>query len=347
MGKYFSTFSRFLFGRFKFYESISWGCSEDIGDLDSGGIDSRTVDDDQGKLAAKTTCYRPCVGFPGGSVVKNPPAVWETWVRSLFREDFLEKGMATHSSILARRTPWSLEGYSPWGHQRAGHDLATRHQHHTVCGEYWRRAVLFRTITLSHCETQKYFLQQLLQTTKLRRLRCLQLAHCPSPGWLCGLFCAVVLPSSFFTRLSPEIPCRHSRDRSFYVSTWPGSGMPRKPVKRHFWMCPWEFLQELSIWVSTWNRSTSPAWVGIIRSIEGLYRTKQETEGEFSLSELGHPSPPALKHQCSGYQPSNLDWDSHHWIPWLSDFQVWTKIMPFLGLQLADCSSWDVLASIT
>ena len=33
--------------------------------------------------------------------VKNPPAMWETWVRSLGGEDPLEKGMATHSSILA------------------------------------------------------------------------------------------------------------------------------------------------------------------------------------------------------------------------------------------------------
>ena len=48
-----------------------------------------------------------CQGFPGGSVVKNPPAIQElqeTWVQSLGREDALEEGMATHSSILA----WSL-----------------------------------------------------------------------------------------------------------------------------------------------------------------------------------------------------------------------------------------------
>ena len=37
--------------------------------------------------------------------VKNPPAMWETWVQSLHWEDPLEKGMATHSSILAWRTP--------------------------------------------------------------------------------------------------------------------------------------------------------------------------------------------------------------------------------------------------
>ena len=38
--------------------------------------------------------------------VKNLPAMWETWVRSLGGEDPLEKGMATHSSILAWRIPW-------------------------------------------------------------------------------------------------------------------------------------------------------------------------------------------------------------------------------------------------
>jgi len=37
--------------------------------------------------------------------VKNSPAMWETWVRSLGWEDPLEKGMATHSSILAWRIP--------------------------------------------------------------------------------------------------------------------------------------------------------------------------------------------------------------------------------------------------
>ena len=37
--------------------------------------------------------------------VKNPPAMWETWVRSLGWEDPLEEGIATHSSVLARRIP--------------------------------------------------------------------------------------------------------------------------------------------------------------------------------------------------------------------------------------------------
>ena len=40
--------------------------------------------------------------------IKNPPAVQETWVPSLGREDTLEKGKATHSSILAWRIPWTV-----------------------------------------------------------------------------------------------------------------------------------------------------------------------------------------------------------------------------------------------
>ena len=39
-------------------------------------------------------------------LVKKPPVIWETWVRSLGWEDPLEKGKATHSSILAWRIPW-------------------------------------------------------------------------------------------------------------------------------------------------------------------------------------------------------------------------------------------------
>ena len=51
-------------------------------------------------------------------MVKNLPAMGETQVLSLGREDPLEKGIATHSSVLAWKTPWterSLAGYSPWG----------------------------------------------------------------------------------------------------------------------------------------------------------------------------------------------------------------------------------------
>ena len=41
-------------------------------------------------------------------LVKNPPAMWETWVRSLGWEDSLEKAMDTHFSILGWRIPWTV-----------------------------------------------------------------------------------------------------------------------------------------------------------------------------------------------------------------------------------------------
>ena len=59
--------------------------------------------------------------------VKNLPAIWETWVQYLGREDPLEKGMATHSSILAWRIPWTEKPglLQPMGSQRVGHDWMT------------------------------------------------------------------------------------------------------------------------------------------------------------------------------------------------------------------------------
>jgi len=57
-------------------------------------------------------------------MVKNLPAMRETWVRSLGREDPLGKEMATHSSILAWRVPWTEEPGGLWsmGSRRVGHD---------------------------------------------------------------------------------------------------------------------------------------------------------------------------------------------------------------------------------
>ena len=52
-------------------------------------------------------------------LVKNPPAMWETWVQSLGWEDTLEKGKAPHSSILAWRIPWTVWSM---GSQRVGHN---------------------------------------------------------------------------------------------------------------------------------------------------------------------------------------------------------------------------------
>ena len=57
-------------------------------------------------------------------MVKNLPAVQETWVQSLGREDPLEEGMATCSSILAWRIPWTEEpgGLQYMGSQSIRHD---------------------------------------------------------------------------------------------------------------------------------------------------------------------------------------------------------------------------------
>ena len=50
-------------------------------------------------------------------LVKNPPAMRETLVRSLGWEDPLGKGKASHSSVLAWRIPWTVD--SPWGHKES------------------------------------------------------------------------------------------------------------------------------------------------------------------------------------------------------------------------------------
>ena len=66
-------------------------------------------------------------GLPGGSVVKNLPAmqeIWETWVYSLGWEDHLKEEMATNSSTLAWKIPWTEEPgrLHSMGSQRVRHD---------------------------------------------------------------------------------------------------------------------------------------------------------------------------------------------------------------------------------
>ena len=62
-------------------------------------------------------------------MVKNLPATRETWVRSLGWEDPLEERMATHSSLLAWRIPWTQEsgGLQSMGSPRVGHSWVTKH----------------------------------------------------------------------------------------------------------------------------------------------------------------------------------------------------------------------------
>ena len=56
---------------------------------------------------------------PVAQLVKYLPAMWETWVQNLGRDDPLEKRNVTHSSILAWRIPWTVRSMES---QRAGHD---------------------------------------------------------------------------------------------------------------------------------------------------------------------------------------------------------------------------------
>ena len=65
-------------------------------------------------------CTGPLMGFPGGSVVKNPPAnaeMQKTRVWSLRQKLPLEREMATHFFILAWKIPWTEEPGGPWGHK--------------------------------------------------------------------------------------------------------------------------------------------------------------------------------------------------------------------------------------
>ena len=80
-------------------------------------------------------------GFFGGSIcilraflvvqmVKNLPAMQETWVQSLGQEYSLEKGIATHSSILAWEIPWTV-GCSQWGHNLDKTEISEHSTHST------------------------------------------------------------------------------------------------------------------------------------------------------------------------------------------------------------------------
>ena len=85
------------------------------------------------------------MGSSVAQMVKNPPAMQETWVWSLGREDPLEKGMATHSSILAWEIPWTEEAgkLQSMGLQRVGQGRANKWERawQTSSHDPWELAV--------------------------------------------------------------------------------------------------------------------------------------------------------------------------------------------------------------
>ena len=93
----------------------------------SVGVESTWNAGDPGSIPGSERSTGEGIGYPlqfswaslVAQLVKNLPAVQETWVQSLGWEDPLEKGKATHASILARRIPWTIQSM---GSRRVGHD---------------------------------------------------------------------------------------------------------------------------------------------------------------------------------------------------------------------------------
>ena len=126
----------------------------------SVGIESTWNAGDPGSIPGSGRSAGEVIGYPlqycwaslVAQLVKNLPAMWEAWVRSLGWEDPLEKGMATHSSSLAWRIPWTVESM---GSQNIGHDWVT----FTCLSSCWCEASIiwqcsmFRKRGISHITT--------------------------------------------------------------------------------------------------------------------------------------------------------------------------------------------------
>ena len=98
-----------------------------VSSMSSAGKESTCNAGDPGSIPGSGRSAEEGIGYPlqyswaslAAQLVKNLPAMWETWVQSLGWEDSLEKGMVTHFSILAWRIPWTVQSM---GSQRVGHD---------------------------------------------------------------------------------------------------------------------------------------------------------------------------------------------------------------------------------
>ena len=96
---------------FKWLYLIDWASFHS-----SAGKESTCNAGDPGSIPGSGRSAGDEIGYPlqyswasmVAQLLKNPPAMWETWVQSLGWEDALEKGTATHSSILVWRIPWTV-----------------------------------------------------------------------------------------------------------------------------------------------------------------------------------------------------------------------------------------------
>ena len=96
--------------------------------------------------------------------VKNPPAMWETQVLSLQGEDPPEKGMATHSCILAWKIHGqrSLAGYSPWSHRES--DMIERLSMHTYTHTYIYIYIYIYIYKYKHTQRHRFIYRYILKS---------------------------------------------------------------------------------------------------------------------------------------------------------------------------------------
>ena len=81
--------------------------------------------------------YHPKEGSLVAQMVKNPPAMWETWVQSLGWEDPLEEGMATSSSILAWKNPHGQRSLGSMGVTKSWTRLSDKAQHNIILNSHF------------------------------------------------------------------------------------------------------------------------------------------------------------------------------------------------------------------
>ena len=168
------------------------------------------------------------MGFPGGPVVKNLPAVSETQVQCLCQEDPLEEGMVTHSSILTGRIPWTEEpgGLQSMRSQRVRYDWsdwACTHCMFSATFSFWFNILFVRFIHVGESESVSHsVMSNSLWLHGLQPARLL----CPwnSPGKNTGVGNHFLLQGIFSTHASN--PCLlHCRQILYHLSHQ-GSPLP-------------------------------------------------------------------------------------------------------------------------